>query len=141
MFAETASGAKTDRRQLAKVLEALTPGDVLMVTRWIGLPVNPRPVERAGKGGRGKGCFPLPWRRMGRQPRPRTAGLMLTVIGGLAEFERELIRTRTGEGRTRAKARARALGGSTSSPPTSGRKLGHGKRPEKVSGRLPGATT
>ena len=30
---------------------------------------------------------------------------MLTVLGGLAEFERELIRTRTGEGRERAKAR------------------------------------
>ena len=31
--------------------------------------------------------------------------LMLTVLGGLAEFERDLIRTRTGEGRERAKAR------------------------------------
>ena len=30
---------------------------------------------------------------------------MLTVLGGLAEFERDLIRTRTGEGRDRAKAR------------------------------------
>ena len=28
---------------------------------------------------------------------------MLTVLGGLAEFERELIRARTGEGRKRAK--------------------------------------
>ena len=31
--------------------------------------------------------------------------LMLTVLGGFAEFERELIRTRTGEGPERAKAR------------------------------------
>jgi DNA invertase Pin-like site-specific DNA recombinase len=30
--------------------------------------------------------------------------LMLTVLGGLAEFERELIRQRTGEGRARAQA-------------------------------------
>jgi DNA invertase Pin-like site-specific DNA recombinase len=30
---------------------------------------------------------------------------MLTVLGGLAEFERELIRVRTGEGRVCAKAR------------------------------------
>jgi DNA invertase Pin-like site-specific DNA recombinase len=31
---------------------------------------------------------------------------MLTVLAGLAEFERELIRARTGEGRERARARA-----------------------------------
>jgi DNA invertase Pin-like site-specific DNA recombinase len=36
--------------------------------------------------------------------------LMLTVLGGLAEFERELIRARTGEGRERAKARGQSLG-------------------------------
>jgi DNA invertase Pin-like site-specific DNA recombinase len=36
--------------------------------------------------------------------------LMLMVLGGLAEFERELIRARTGEGRARAKARGQSLG-------------------------------
>jgi DNA invertase Pin-like site-specific DNA recombinase len=36
--------------------------------------------------------------------------LMLTVLGGLAEFERELIRSRTGEGRERAKARGVVMG-------------------------------
>jgi DNA invertase Pin-like site-specific DNA recombinase len=36
--------------------------------------------------------------------------LMLTVLGGLAEFERELIRARTGEGRRRAKARGVKFG-------------------------------
>jgi len=36
--------------------------------------------------------------------------LMLTVLGGLAEFERELIRTRTGEGRQRARARGVVMG-------------------------------
>ena len=36
--------------------------------------------------------------------------LMLTVLGGLAEFERELIRIRTGEGRARAKANGQNLG-------------------------------
>jgi DNA invertase Pin-like site-specific DNA recombinase len=36
--------------------------------------------------------------------------LMLTVLGGLAEFERELIRARTGEGRARAKANGVRLG-------------------------------
>ncbi len=36
--------------------------------------------------------------------------LVLTVLGGLAEFERELIRARTGEGRERAKARGVKMG-------------------------------
>ena len=35
---------------------------------------------------------------------------MLTVLGGLAEFERELIRARTGEGRARAVARGVKMG-------------------------------
>ena len=37
-------------------------------------------------------------------------GLMLTVLGGLAEFERDLIRARTGEGRARAVARGQRMG-------------------------------
>jgi Resolvase, N terminal domain len=36
--------------------------------------------------------------------------LMLTVLGGLAEFERELIRSRTSEGRERAKAKGVVMG-------------------------------
>jgi hypothetical protein len=44
--------------------------------------------------------------------------LMLTVLGGLAEFERELIRTRTGEGRARAKADGKSLAASRNSPRT-----------------------
>lgn len=36
--------------------------------------------------------------------------LMLAVIGGLAEFERDLIRARTGEGRARAKANGAKFG-------------------------------
>jgi DNA invertase Pin-like site-specific DNA recombinase len=35
---------------------------------------------------------------------------MLTVLGGLAEFERELIRARTGEGRERAKVKGVRFG-------------------------------
>jgi DNA invertase Pin-like site-specific DNA recombinase len=35
---------------------------------------------------------------------------MLTVLGGLAEFERDLIRQRTAEGRERTKARGVKLG-------------------------------
>src|SRR5262252_5901146 len=42
---------------------------------------------------------------------------MLTVLGGLAEFEREQIRARTGEGRKRAKARGVKFGRPTALTP------------------------
>src|SRR3546814_2167886 len=42
--------------------------------------------------------------------------LMLTVLGGLAEFERELIVTRTGEGRARAVARGEPMGSTRQLP-------------------------
>ena len=41
---------------------------------------------------------------------PSTPSVILAVLGGLAEFERELIRVHTGEGRERAKARGVKLG-------------------------------
>ena len=42
---------------------------------------------------------------------------MLTVLGGLAEFERELIIARTGEGRSRAQARGVKFGRPTALTP------------------------
>jgi DNA invertase Pin-like site-specific DNA recombinase len=41
--------------------------------------------------------------------------LLLTVLGGLAEFERGLIRARTDDGRKRAKARGVKFGASGAS--------------------------
>jgi DNA invertase Pin-like site-specific DNA recombinase len=39
-----------------------------------------------------------------------STGLMIAVLGRLADVERDLIRTRTAEGRARAKARGRHMG-------------------------------
>jgi Resolvase, N terminal domain len=47
-----------------------------------------------------------PWADAGTS----TGRLMLAVLGGLADVERDLIRTRTAEGRSRAKARGKAMG-------------------------------
>jgi len=58
--------------------------------------------------------------------------LMLTVLGGLAEFERELIRSRTGEGRERAKARGVVMGRKP--------KLTHHQRQEAFARREAGET-
>jgi DNA invertase Pin-like site-specific DNA recombinase len=60
------------------------------------------------------------------------AKIRLTVLGGLAEFERELIRARTSEGRARAKAAGEDMG----RPP----KLTAHQRREAISRRDAGET-
>jgi DNA invertase Pin-like site-specific DNA recombinase len=110
VFKEKVSGAKTDRAELAKVIHRLEPGDVLVVTRLDRLARSTRDLLNvlATVSERGAGFRSLKdaWADT-TTPHGR---LMLTVLGGLAEFERELIRARTGEGRKRAKERGVRFG-------------------------------
>ena len=107
MDREVASGAKTDRTQLRQALARL---DVLLVTRLDRLARSTRDLLNtlATITGKGAGFTSLgdAWADT-TTPHGR---LLLTVLGGLAECERELIRARTSEGRARAKARGIHLG-------------------------------
>ena len=110
VFAETASGAKTDRRELLLLLDRMVAGDVLMVTRLDRLARSTRDllnilamVTRANAAFR---SLADTW----ADTTTAHGRLIITVLGGLAEFEREIIRARTGEGRARAKARGQSLG-------------------------------
>ena len=110
VFREVASGAKTDRAQLRRVLGQINAGDVLMVTRLDRLARSTRDLLNtlAAIADRKAG-----FRSLGDTWADTTTShgrLMLTVLGGLAEFERDLIRARTGEGRARAKARGVKMG-------------------------------
>jgi DNA invertase Pin-like site-specific DNA recombinase len=110
VFREVASGAKTDRAQLRRLLDQIDAGDVVTVTRLDRLARSTRDLlntlatitsRKAG------------FRSLGDAWADTTTShgrLMLTVLGGLAEFERDLIRSRTGEGRDRAKARGVKMG-------------------------------
>ena len=112
VFREVASGAKTDRAQLRRRLDQLAAGDVLMVTRLDRLARSTRdlrPAQHRRGDHRQAGGLPS----LGDQWADTTTShgrLMLTVLGGLAEFERDLIRARTAEGRSRAVARGVKLG-------------------------------
>jgi DNA invertase Pin-like site-specific DNA recombinase len=104
------SGAKTDRAQLRRVIDQLGPGDVRMVTRLDRLARSTRDLlnSLAAIADRKTG-----FRSLGDAWADTTTShgrLMLTVLGGLAEFERDLIRARTAEGRARAKVRGVKLG-------------------------------
>jgi DNA invertase Pin-like site-specific DNA recombinase len=110
VYGEKVSGAKTDRAELAKLLKRLGAGDVLMVTRLDRLARSTRDLlnilDTIAKAGAGFKSLADTWADT-TTPHGR---LMLTVLGGLAEFERELIRARTGEGRKRAQAKGVKFG-------------------------------
>jgi DNA invertase Pin-like site-specific DNA recombinase len=110
VFSEKASGAKTDRAALAKAIAALDTGDVLVVTRLDRLARSTRDLlntlDAIGRKGAAFRSLADTW----ADTTTAHGRLMLTVLGGLAEFERELIRARTGEGRARAKARGVHMG-------------------------------
>jgi len=107
---ETASGARADRAQLRRALDQLDKGDVLMVTRLDRLARSTRDLLNTLATIADKGAG---FRSLGDTWADTTTAhgrLMLTVLGGLAEFERELIRARTSEGRERAKAKGVKMG-------------------------------
>jgi DNA invertase Pin-like site-specific DNA recombinase len=111
VFAEKVSGASAaNRPALARALKTLGEGDVLLVTRLDRLARSTRDLlnvlDTVAKAGAGFKSLADAWADT-TTPHGR---LMLTVLGGLAEFERELIRDRTGEGRKRAKAQGVHMG-------------------------------
>jgi DNA invertase Pin-like site-specific DNA recombinase len=110
VFAEKQSGAKTDRAQLAKAIAALGPGDTLVVCKLDRLARSTRDLlntlAAVGEAGASFKSLSDGWADT-TTPHGR---LMLTVLGGLAEFERHLILSRTTEGRQRAQQRGVRLG-------------------------------
>jgi DNA invertase Pin-like site-specific DNA recombinase len=109
-FQEKISGARSDRKQLARLIAGLDKDDVLVVTRLDRLARSTRDLLNLLRDVADKGAGFKSLRDTWADTTTPHGRLMLTVLGGLAEFERELIRTRTGEGRDRAKARGVIMG-------------------------------
>jgi len=110
IFREKISGARTDRKQLAALMKILSKGDVVIITRLDRLARSTRDLLNVLHAIGVKGAA---FKSLGDAWADTTTihgRLFLTVLGGLAEFERELIKARTGEGRERAKARGVILG-------------------------------
>ena len=114
IYREKASGAQADRRGLQRMLKALGPGDLVTVTRIDRLARSIFDlfaiVKRITDAGAQFRSLAEPW----ADTATSTRRLMIAVLGGLAEVERDLIRTRTAEGRGRAKTRGQHKG----RPPT-----------------------
>jgi len=110
IFREKMSGARSDRAQLARLLKGLQAGDLVIVTRLDRLARSTRDLLNVlatiAESKAGFRSLNDAW----ADTTTAHGRLMLTVLGGLAEFERELIRQRTGEGRAQAKARGTRFG-------------------------------
>ena len=119
IYREKASGAQPDRRELLKLLKAIAPRNVVIVTRIDRLARSTfdlfaivKQIVDAG----GQFCsLAEPW----ADTATSTGRLMLAVLGGLADVERDLIKTRTAEGRNRAKAAGSRWAGRRNSHPSS----------------------
>jgi DNA invertase Pin-like site-specific DNA recombinase len=110
IYREKVTGARADRRELLRMLKALVPGDVVTVTRIDRLARSTFDlfaiVKQIVDAGAQFRSLAEPWADTGTS----TGRLMIAVLGGLADVERDLIRTRTAEGRSRAKAQGQHMG-------------------------------
>ena len=110
IFSEKVSGAVTDRKALAKAMTALGPGDVLLVTRLDRLARSTRDLlnvlDSISKVGAKFKSLADAW----ADTTTPHGELMITILAGLATFERHLIKARTDEGRKRAQARGVKFG-------------------------------
>jgi DNA invertase Pin-like site-specific DNA recombinase len=110
IYREKATGARPDRRELNRMLGKLALGDVVTVTRIDRLARSTFDlfgiVKRIVDAKAQFRSLAEPWADTGTS----TGRLMLAVLGGLADVERDLIRARIAEGRSRAKDRGQAMG-------------------------------
>src|SRR4051812_22806109 len=110
IYREKVTGARSDRRELLKILKALAPGDIVTVTRIDRLARSTFDlfaiVKQIVDAKAQFRSLAEPWADTGTS----TGRLMIAVLGGLADVERDLIRTRTAEGRSRAHKRGQHMG-------------------------------
>ena len=132
IYREKVTGARADRRELNRMLGKLAPGDVVTVTRIDRLARSTFDlfgiVKRIADAKAQFRSLAEPWADTGTS----TGRLMLAVLGGLADVQRGLIRTRTAEGRSRAKAQGKHMGRPPSLTPT--------QQKEAIRRRAQGAT-
>ena len=83
----------TDRKALAKAMAALEDGDMLLVTRLDRPPLDPRRAEYPRYDQQSRGQAQIACRSMVRHDHP-AGRIMIAVLGGLATFERHLIKVR-----------------------------------------------
>jgi DNA invertase Pin-like site-specific DNA recombinase len=110
IYQEKVSGTRRDRPELEKMIDQLREGDVVVVSRLDRIARSTRHLLEIMETIRDSGTkfqsLAEPW----ADTTSHSGKLIMTIFGGIAEFERDLIRDRTSAGRSAAKKRGVVFG-------------------------------
>jgi DNA invertase Pin-like site-specific DNA recombinase len=110
IYSEKISGARSDRPELKRLLEHVRAGDVVTVTRLDRLARSTRGlldlVDQLDRAGAGFRSLAEPW----ADTTSPAGKMVMTVMAGIAEFERSLIIERTQRGQRAARERGVKFG-------------------------------
>jgi DNA invertase Pin-like site-specific DNA recombinase len=111
IFREKVSGASRERPQFQRLLDQIRPGDTIVVWRLDRLARSTRDLLETTEAIRlASGKFQSlsePW---ASDTTTHAGKMIMTIFAGIAEFERDLIRERTGAGREAARKRGVRFG-------------------------------
>jgi DNA invertase Pin-like site-specific DNA recombinase len=111
IYSEKASGKSTNGRpELAKVMKALQPGDAVVVTKLDRIARSSRDLHNILGKLKDLGCGFVSLGERWCDTTTSVGRLVISIMAGIAEFERELIRKRCQDGIDRARAKGTKFG-------------------------------
>jgi DNA invertase Pin-like site-specific DNA recombinase len=124
VYAEKASGKSTGGRpEFGKLMKAIAPGDTVVVTKLDRLARSSRDLHNILHDLAERECGFVSLGETWCDTTTDVGRLMLTIMGGIAEFERGLIRKRCEEGIERAKRKGTKFGRPSSLDPSQRRRI------------------
>jgi DNA invertase Pin-like site-specific DNA recombinase len=125
IYSEKASGKSTNgRREFEKLMRALVPGDIVAVTKLDRLARSSRDLHNILHELKERGCGFVSLGESWCDTTTDVGRLVMTIMGGIAEFERSLIRKRCEEGIRRAKRKGTKFGRPNVLDPGQRRRIG-----------------
>ena len=123
VYSERASGKSRDRHEFERLMRALAPGDVVIVTKLDRLARSSRDLHNILHDLAELGCGFVSLGEAWCDTTTDIGRLMLSIMGGIAEFERGLIRKRCEEGIARAKRKGTKFGRPSALDPSQRRRI------------------
>jgi len=124
IFSEKASGKSTNgRREFDKLMRALSPDDTVVVTKLDRLARSSRDLHNILHDLQERSCGFVSLGEAWCDTTTDVGRLFMTIMGGIAEFERGLIRKRCDEGIERAKRKGTKFGRPSALDPGQRRKI------------------